>query len=380
MVIANHKQVGPWFLEQAVRSLNAVRRLLSFAALLPIAALALAQDARAANISFDGFALLRATSDSDSTALRNGDTLTGQVQLGVDWTHSPTLGAHLHLLGRTDDENARRGIAGVVEGYVEAKFHPGLSRVRVKAGAFFLPTSRENVDSLWESPYTITPSALNSWLGEEFRPIGVDIAWFRGKLQAGATLFRGNDTFGALPVARGWAMRDHWILLGEWIPVDDEYFTSASAENDQRTGWSARGGWNGPNFVAQLTHIDNRSDARDYGELFNWNTQFDILSLEYTRGNWTVAAESGWGPTYLEVEGVDYETDIDASYLLVSRLLGHGRASARFDSFKGTERHNAFTAAYLWTPPGNFQPGFEVITSSGDTRVIAEVRYRFSRE
>ena len=32
--------------------------------------------------------------------------------------------------------------------------------LRLRAGSFFLPTSRENVDLLWTSPYSITYSAL----------------------------------------------------------------------------------------------------------------------------------------------------------------------------------------------------------------------------
>ena len=40
----------------------------------------------------------------------------------------------------------------------------------------FLPTSRENVDPLWQSPYTLTLSSLNTWIGEEVRLAGLDVA------------------------------------------------------------------------------------------------------------------------------------------------------------------------------------------------------------
>ena len=42
----------------------------------------------------------------------------------------------------------------------------------VKAGAFFPTISLENDDLGWTSPYTLTPSAINSWIGEELRTIG----------------------------------------------------------------------------------------------------------------------------------------------------------------------------------------------------------------
>src|SRR5204863_8816924 len=115
---------------------------------------------------------------------------------------------HVHLLARDDAEGSKHGRVGIVEAYVEAKLHPGRDRVRILAGAFFLPTSRENIDALWATPYTITPSALNSWLGEELRPIGVDVSYRHrtakaGTFSGGATLFGGNDTFGELLIGRG---------------------------------------------------------------------------------------------------------------------------------------------------------------------------------
>ena len=42
----------------------------------------------------------------------------------------------------------------------------------VKTGAFFPTISLENDDLGWASPYTLTPSAINSWIGEELRTIG----------------------------------------------------------------------------------------------------------------------------------------------------------------------------------------------------------------
>ena len=317
--------------------------------------------------------MLRASNGIDTPLLREKD-LSAQLHLGLDWSPSPFFGAHVHLLARSDDANARRGHFGIAEAYLEARN----KHVRVRGGAFFLPTSRENVDALWETAYTITPSALNSWLGEELRPIGIDASYTRGGLTAGATIFRGNDTLGAIPVERGWSMRDHWITLGEWIPVDAEYDTSASAENDHRAGWSARGAWTGANALVQLTHVDNRGDGLPYGRLFNWGTRFEIVSGEYSKGDWTFAAESGWGPSYLIVFGTKYTTDIRASYALASRRFPRFRATLRADEFKAMTRGRALTFAFLWTPPGHLRPGFEATTSGGEQRVIVELRYSFS--
>lgn len=342
--------------------------------ILAVAALPLRGEA----LQWSGFAILRAATPSDGVPL-DDDALTAQVQLGLDWRPSMSFGGHVHLLARSDADGSRRGRAGVVEAFLDQNFARGDHRLRLMQGAFFLPGSRENVDALWESPYTMTSSALNSWLGEELRPIGVDAAYtFRRAWTAAATVFRGNDTFGALPAARGWAMRDHWALLGEHIPVDEEYFTSVSAENDHRLGWSARGRWNNDRATAQLTHIDNRGDALEYGELFDWYTCFDIAAADYTLGDWTFVAESGWGYTDIIVAGTRYRSDIDASYVLASRRLGNGRASLRAEVFRTPEQNErALTAAYLWSPRGPLRLGVEGIVTDSDKRVAVEMRYHF---
>ena len=346
-------------------------RRTTFLTIIFLAAAVHADDA----LQWNGFALLRGASNVDRGPLAH-DPVSSQLQLGLDWTAHPAVNVHVHLLARNAGDG-RRDAVGVPEAYLEVNLHPGGDRLRLRGGAFFLPGSRENVDALWENPYAITSSALNSWLGEELRPIGLDATYVHNRFYGGATLFRGNDTFGALPPVRGWTLDDHWTLLGEWIPVDEADFTSVSAENDGRLGWSARGGWNGDRLLVQLTHIDNRSDGEDYGRLFNWGTRFTIAGAEYTVGDWTVAAETGWGPTFLVVEGERFTNKLDASYLLVSRQFSRIRATVRAESFRVDDvRTNAVTLAGFWTVRKT-RLGAEVTVAGGDRRALLELRYRF---
>src|SRR5262249_47676589 len=126
---------------------------------------------------------------------------TALAQIGAEWTPTTWLTAHAQVLARHEPSGTRGKRFGVVEAYAE--LHS--DRWRFRAGEFFLPTSRENTDPLWTSPYTITWSAINTWMGQEIRPIGADLQ-FSPNLYAtlGATAFRGNDTMGGLPAARGW--------------------------------------------------------------------------------------------------------------------------------------------------------------------------------
>lgn len=336
-------------------------------------------------LQWNGFALLRPQTPAGGRPL-DDDSFSAQVQAGIDWRPSVLFGAHVHLLARNESDGSRRGRIGVVEAFLEQNFRTGGGdRIHLMEGAFFLPTSRENVDSLWETPYTITPSALNSWMGEELRPVGVDASYAHrtekaGTFTGGATVFTGNDTFGALPIDRGWALRDHWIVLGEHIPVTANFYTSASAETDHRLGWSARAKWNNDHGALQLTRIDNRADARRYGELFNWATRFNIIGGDYTWNRWTAAAEAGWGTTAIQPAPTRrFSFPIRAGYVLLSRQIASFRASVRADEYEhGATDGHAVTAALFWEPPrSRLRTGVEGIVADGDKRLALEVRYRF---
>ncbi|HEX2062078.1 MAG TPA: hypothetical protein VHK90_15155 [Thermoanaerobaculia bacterium] len=330
-------------------------------------------------LQWSGFAILRGTHATEAVPL-DDDAVSAQVQLGIDWRPSPAYGGTIHVVARSEDDHSDRGRIGVVQAYLEQNLVRGEHRLRFTEGAFFLATSRENVDALWESPYTISSSALNTWLGEELRPIGIDAQYtLRRRWTAGVTVYRGNETFGALPHDRGWMLHDRWSVLGEHVRSNEEYVASVSAENDGRLGWAARGRWNNDRATLQLTHIDNRADGLEYGRLLNWDTQFDIAGGSFTAGDWTFAAETGWGVTAVVVEGITFPTDIAASYVLASRRFANARASLRADDFRvdGNVRR-ALTAAVFWTPRGALQWGVEGIVSEGESRVAIEGRYRFA--
>jgi len=353
-----------------VRRATAIRLLLC-AASLGLASELPAQDA----LQWAGFALVRGSSNASTPF--EADPLSAQLQLGLDWSSSPSFLAHLHLLARTDDGDSEHGYAGTPEAYLELNLHSGASRVRLRGGAFFLPTSRENVDALWENPYAISSSALNSWFGEELRPVGLDVNWVRAGAVLGATVFRGNDTLGALPLDPGWSLHDRWTLLGQKVATGED-FTSVSAETDGRLGWSARGGWQAQQFSLLFTHLDNRSDALPHGDLYNWNTRFDVAGFDCNLGDWTLAAEAGWGPTKLIYPGGSFVADLRAGYLLVSRRLPRGRVTARVEAFSNGESDDyAATLAGFWTPLTRLQLGVELSAGGGQQRAVLELRGHF---
>jgi hypothetical protein len=324
-----------------------------------------------------GFAALRGATEANHPL--EAEAVSAQVQAGIDWSPSPTFVAHLHLLARTDDGHSLRGHVGTPEAYVEAHLPAGNGRARLRAGAFFLATSRENVDALWENAYAISSSALNSWFGEELRPIGLDGSWVRGGVVVGATVFRGNDTFGALPLAPGWSLHDRWIVLGQKVQAEEGLYASVSAESDGRLGWSARAGWSSHQFSVLFTHIDNRGEGIEVGDLDNWKTRFEVLGFDYKRGEWTVAGETGWGPTEVFFPGGSSVSDLRASYLLLSRRVRNGRATVRVDEFTNGETDGrALTLAAFWIPAAKLSVGMEFSVGGGERRGLGDLRYRFS--
>ena len=356
----------------------ALARLLFIMALVMAPPAANAMDA----LQWNGFALVRPQTPAEVPL--DDDRLSAQFQLGLDWRPFAGFGTHLHVLARNDDDNSRRGHIGVVEAWAEKNLNVRSDRVRILAGAFVLPTSRENIDSLWETPYTLTASALNSWLGEEFRPIGVDVSYRHrtaklGTFTGGGTVFRGNDTFGEILLGRGWALHDRWTLLGEHVPTrPTNGYTSISAETDDRLGWSGRAKWNDDRGSIQFTRIDNRSDARRHGELLNWATRFNLVGADYTWRNWTIAGEGGWGTTAIVTARGRFSSEIGAGYLLLSRRLNKFRVTVRADEYKVRDnKENALTAALLWEAHPRLRAGIEGVTAEGEKRMAVELRLRF---
>ncbi len=97
----------------------------------------------------------------------------GRALLAANWrvTDTATLHADFDAYGDHD-----RNPVDVSEFYLDVRPFPTTSvRWRARVGAFFMPVSLENRGIGWTAVYSITPSAVNTWLGEEFRTIGAEL-------------------------------------------------------------------------------------------------------------------------------------------------------------------------------------------------------------
>jgi hypothetical protein len=352
-------------------------------------------------------------------------TARAEAHLGLEWRPTETwlVQAHGVFHGEPADYGGTR--AGLVEAFVQ--YRPELTptvALRLKAGLFFPQTSLETSDPLWQSPYTLTLSALNAWIAEEVRPAGLDAAVVvrtgtDGRAELAAGLVGATDTAGTLLAWRGWTLGDRLSGVGEVLPLPplpslgegggfakQREGTRPVDELDGRPGWQARvrGGRPG-RFEVRAAYLDNRGDRALHRGQYAWRTSFVTAGLELHLGpQWTLLAEGAAGDTGMGVVEPDrphVEMGFRAGYALLSWGSGPWRLSGRLDAFRnvdhdGTEEANqedgwAWTAALLWSPSVHWRVGAEYLdlraqrpaaapVASADTdgrRAVIEVRVRF---
>jgi hypothetical protein len=248
----------------------------------------------------------------------------------------------------------------------------------IKLGAFFPPISLENESVGWTSPWTLTPSAINSWVGDELRTVGAEssLEWRHGTGALGLTgaAYGFNDPTGTLLANRGWAFDSRPIgLFGE--PRQPDLVSRQNGnglvlreqpfkEIDGRPGWyfggSAR--QDGLGRVTAL-YYDNRADpAAHIGSDFGWRTRFTSLGLETYLGDVVILSQAMFGDTDIQPFGNFHATtDFQAVYLLAGYYFDDFRVAGRVDLFATQLRNSrrmggpgengrAFTLSGSWTP------------------------------
>jgi hypothetical protein len=271
-----------------------------------------------------------------------------------------------------DDRNP----LGLTEAYLQFRPYPFAGyRFRLRAGAFYAPISLENRASGWESPYTLSYSAINTWLGEELRTIGVEgqLDWLGTRTGHGFDLaliggvFGWNDPAGTVVAVRGFALSDRQTTLfgragsSKSAPLQPiELFHEIDGRPGYYAGVEAR---YFDRVVLRALHYDNRADPAAFDSAidnFAWATHFNCVGLRAESANgWTGIVQWLDGETYIEPHGTYIGWPFRARFALVSRQMGQHRLSMRYDSFAvqsesadggGAQHGHAWTAAYVFEP------------------------------
>lgn len=349
---------------------------------------ALVADAKALDISDDltitGYGDLRTVSAADPTSWLKGGL--GKFRYGDGGTHLRfaeslaqadwTINDEWNAVAVLRAEPLTPGVVDALEAYLHyAPASDGAVSWSVKSGAFFPTISLENDDLGWASPYTLTPSAINSWIGDELRSIGSEaiLRWKNdfGTLSLIAAIICCNDENGTLMAARGWALGDRPMGLFERVrlPVVSQRLifqplyarTGMFDEIDGRPGWYAGATWQMPGWgKVSVIRYDNQGDpyartSRDTG----WNTRFWSVGGRTDIGGVMLIAQAMRGQTIVAGPTFYSDTKFQSAFLLASYDWDDWRFSLREDLFAtrrpGARNNNwaedgdAFTASVSWS-------------------------------
>jgi hypothetical protein len=278
-------------------------------------------------------------------------------------------------------------------------------RWSAKVGMFFPPISLENDGIGWTTTWTLTPSALNTWVGEELRTLGAEFRLehrsARGTLTASAALFEKNDPAGELLATRGWALDDvvsgldgsvrEPDVLGPLVERGPPVRFRPFLELDHRVGGYAALDWQTPaQDRATLLYYDNRADPTrevDYAgrELYAWHTRFWHAGAQHRIGDVVLLAQVMRGSTVFEpAPGFQLDTRFAAGYLLAGWDRGRWQPAVRLDLFQARqlpatlpdpldEHGHGLTLALNWRPQPRLRISGEVlrVDSVRDQRRLA---------
>ena len=268
---------------------------------------------------------------------------------------------------------------------------------QIRFGGFYPSFSLENGDRGWQSPFTYSYSAINTWLGEEIRPFGAEWSLrrrfdgFRSnhEVRAFAAGFYGNDPAGTLLFWRGWSLHDRQSRFNDELKIPARPFTTAPQhltpfmETDHRPG--AYGGveWRyARRALVQLVRYDNRADPFSFRDgQWGWGTDFNHLAVQVGlpaklglivqsmagRTEWLTAAL----PDGTRMPISEHVRDeFESTFLLLTRKLGeHQRLAVRYDTFAFerpaavpelyADEGNAWTLSYRVDASERFSGGIE---------------------
>ena len=332
--------------------------------LVVLVAACFATGAQALNLADDlaisGYLDVRAVAPADPQSWLDGGLgkfrYGGRQRFGTEAMLQADLGLsqNLHLVSVLRAEPQTQSVVDALETYLRYDDQKGALGWSVKAGAFFPTISLENDDLGWTSPYTLTPSAINSWIGDELRTIGSEgtLRWKSdlGVVSVSGALICCNDESGVLMADRGWAMNDRPFGLFERERIPDQTLrifrapypgrTGMFDEIDGIVGWYAGAAWQLPGIVKlSVTRYDNQGEpaaatARDMA----WRTKFWSFGARSQFGPLVLIAQQMSGYTEVEVRGTENSTKFQSGFLLASYDLDDWRFSVREDLFQTRRR------------------------------------------
>src|SRR5437870_3075520 len=292
-----------------------------------------------------------------------GDYFRVRPQLGnvnLIWQPQFTWSLSAVMVGSL--QGGERTEAGLSQAYLSFKPMRG-SKIAfsARAGLMFPPVSLEHEGADWHVKDSITPSAINSWIGEEVRPVAIEGTLAanlgRYKLRLTAAAMAANDTAGTLLTFRGWALHDRTTLAfrRQPLPPLDEPVSLYQAPYThplldvgpgfaKRPGYYAKLAWQPPvPFRFELFRYDNRANPQVVNAdlEWGWRTHFNHAALAADLGRTQLSLQAIHGRTRMGyVEGPNRWVDMRfrSAFGLLTRSFGAYGLAARAEAFDTRNR------------------------------------------
>ncbi len=288
----------------------------------------------------------------------NFKPLVAPVEADIVWAprFTSSLSANISAAWQRDQENSVDLIEAFVNYLPERKGPIGVS---ARAGLMWPEISLEHsTGGAWSVVNTITPSAINSWVGEEVKVVAFETTLHAGlgehELAATGAVFGYNDTSGTLLSFRGWALQDekatafgHFPLppLNPFIRQLQQNETRSTIDLDKKPGFYARLDWRPPwPFGLSAFYYDNRANPQTFtpeGQ-WGWRTRFWNVGLNADLGADTkLLAQALTGSTIMgfKEEGTPWvHTSFESAYVLVTHMFGPVAVTGRVEAFSTRER------------------------------------------
>jgi hypothetical protein len=248
----------------------------------------------------------------------------------------------------------------LIEAILRKEWGASRSGFGLQAGVMNVPFSLEHVGPAWTPEYTLTASALNSWLWEDLNLAGLEGEWWRTgrglRVSALAGVGFGPDQFGRLLAIRGWALGDGLSGLNSDLALPNR--SDRTEVFDERDDRPAGYAWLSVSDEQQLGElkVGYFNNNGDESEPSVWRTHFTTVAItihphpgidllaQYLEGKGHVAAPAN-------------DSSLSAYYGLISWHSLRQRVSVRYDSFRlgdldgppiTTEDGHAWTLAYQY--------------------------------
>ncbi|HCY85919.1 MAG TPA: hypothetical protein DHV36_12360 [Desulfobacteraceae bacterium] len=325
-----------------------------------------------------------ASPDSDTSPDLAEIALEARARFGWAWTGNLVL--------KYDPEKDKTPV-DVTEAFLAYKSLPNPKGLRIKSrlGAFFPQVSLENHGRAWTSTYAITPSAINSWIGQEVRTIGAELTlqtpgenlgpahwnlddWDVALLGAA---FMANDPAGTYLAWQGWSLHDRKAGLFDRMPLPPLDSIGPGGTFDRQVPWiepfheidDRVGFYTGLNIhhrdhgSLHLLYYENNGDGGAFdGEQYAWDTRFLsigtrlFLPLELEFLAQYMTGDTAMGPAD------EVNVDFWSFYTLLTRAFGdRHRFTLRFDRFTTHDRDalsgdNNDESGWSWLAAWTFDP------------------------